>query len=44
MEMLIKKKKKTRSLRIMSLEFDVIDGMVTEDMQIVAHVINLLMN
>ena len=46
MEMLMKMKNKTkiRSLRIMSLEFDVIDKIFTEIMLVIAQLINLLMN
>ena len=39
-----KKKKKTRSLRIMSLKFDVIGETFTEVMRVMVHIINLLMN
>ena len=46
MEMLMKMKKKTkiRSLRIMSLESDVIEKIFTEIMLVIAQLINLLMN
>ena len=46
MEMLMKmkKKKKIRSLKIMSLEFDVIDKIFTEVMLVIVQLINLLMN
>ena len=46
MEMLMKmkKKKKIRSLRIMSLEFDVINKIFTEVMLVIMQLINLLMN
>ena len=39
-----KKKKKIRSLRIMSLESDVIDKIFTEVILVIAQLINLLMN
>ena len=46
MEMLVKmtKKKKIRSLRIMSREPDVIDKIFTEVMLVIVQLINLLMN
>ena len=43
MEMLIKMKK-IKSLRIMSLESDVIDKIFIEVMLVIAQLINLLMN